>query len=118
MLELSRLNLEVQELRDHRSRLESLVLERTHGLRDSQRRLEQTTAYLQAAYESITDGILVAEWPTGRVVAANRKFMSFFGLEPDHLRDRTCHDVAQAMRNSPLGRLVTDDEATCSALVS
>jgi two-component system, cell cycle sensor histidine kinase and response regulator CckA len=90
----------IQELRQHRHRLEVIVAERTENLRDSQRRLEQLTAHLKAAYESMIDGILVVEWPSGKVIAANGRFTNFFGLSPDDLQGKTCPEVSDAIRGS------------------
>lgn len=88
----------VQELRQHRSRMENMVQQRTLKLRDSQRQLEQLTAHLQSAYESIIDGILIMEWPSGKVIAANHNFASLFGLDAASLMGKTSDEVSSMIR--------------------
>jgi HAMP domain-containing protein len=88
----------VRELRQHHERLESVVQQRTLKLRDSQRRQEQLTAHLRAAYESIVDGILILEWPSGKVIAANQHFADLFGLAPAELQGRNAAEVSAAIR--------------------
>jgi len=88
----------VRELRQHHERLESVVQQRTLKLRDSQRRQEQLPAHLRAAYESIVDGILILEWPSGKVIAANQHFADLFGLAPAELQGRNAAEVSAAIR--------------------
>jgi len=85
----------VHEVREHRDRLEGLVEQRTAKLRESQDQLEEITAHLRAAYESIIDGILMVEWPSGRIMTANQRFAGFFGLSPEELLGKTCDDVGK-----------------------
>jgi two-component system cell cycle sensor histidine kinase/response regulator CckA len=89
----------VQELRQHRTRMENMVQQRTLKLRDSQRQLEQLTAHLRSAYESIIDGILIMEWPSGKVIAANHNFASLFGLDAATLLGKMSDDVSLMIRD-------------------
>lgn len=70
----------MREVRDTRSRLESLVETRTRKLRQSQSELEALTSQLRAAYESTREAILVVK-PDGTILAANRRLQEFFNLD-------------------------------------
>lgn len=85
----------VREVRDHRDRLEGLVEQRTAKLRESQDQIEEITAHLRAAYESIIDGILMVEWPSDRIMTANQRFAGFFGVAPEELLGKTCDDLGK-----------------------
>jgi len=85
----------VREVREHRDRLEGIVEQRTAKLRESQDQLEEITAHLRAAYESIIDGILMVEWPSDRIMTANQRFAGFFGLAPEELLGKTCDDLGR-----------------------
>ena len=74
----------VQELKGHRTHLESLVQSRTQSLRESQADLEDLTAQLRATYESTHEAIIVVR-PTGEVLAANKRVRNFFGLDGETL---------------------------------
>ena len=87
----------VDELRLHRSRLEQMVQERTVKLKDSRRKLEQLTAYFRAAYESIIDGILIVEWPSGQVIATNHHFSELIKRSESELIEMTADDLSNAM---------------------
>lgn len=71
----------IQEIRQYREHVESIVQHRTASLRESQARLEERATYLRAALESLVDGVLMVQWPDGRVLAANHPFAVLFGLE-------------------------------------
>ena len=73
-------NMMVDEVREHRDKLSSLVERRTRKLRDSEMRLRKTSAMLLASYEATQEAVLVVD-PNGYVVAANCHFGEFFGME-------------------------------------
>ncbi len=78
----SSFNKMIEEVRDHRFRLEMLVDSRTKKLRRSQQELEDLSAQLQATYESTPEAILVVR-RGGSVLTANRQMKVFFNLEGD-----------------------------------
>lgn len=73
----------VDELKLHREGLESLVLDRTRNLRESQEQLEDLSAQLRASYDSTQEAILVVK-TDGEVLAANRRFCELFGIDNAH----------------------------------
>ncbi len=77
-------NIMVDEVREHRNKLSSLVERRTRKLRESELRLKKTTAMLLASYESTQEAVLVVD-PNGNVVAANHHLGAFFGLDSNSL---------------------------------
>ena len=87
----------VREVRFHKDRLETLIEQRTVRLRQSGQQLEELTAHLRAAYESMMEGILMLEWPSGKVIAANQRFAGFFDLNPELLLGRTCGEISDAI---------------------
>ena len=70
----------VGELKLHRESLESLVLDRTRSLRESQEQLSDLTAQLRASYDSTQEAIVVVKMD-GQVLTANRRFCELFGIE-------------------------------------
>ncbi|MBL9153725.1 MAG: response regulator [Verrucomicrobiales bacterium] len=74
----------VNELSEHRSNLERLVLSRTESLRRSQTDLEKASARLQAAIDSTNNGFLVEDLE-GRVAVVNDLFASLMGRGRDEL---------------------------------
>ncbi len=90
----------LEEVRQHRERLESLVAQRTARLTESQQKLEEITAHLRAAYESMMDGVLMLEWPSGKVMAANQRFAELFELPvAEKISGKTFRDLAGDIRN-------------------
>ncbi|MEZ5328612.1 MAG: ATP-binding protein [Verrucomicrobiales bacterium] len=81
----------VQELKGHRTHLESLVQSRTQRLRESQADLEDLTAQLRATYESTPEAIIVVR-PTGEVLAANKRVRDFFGVNGARLLEEGLAD--------------------------
>ena len=77
-------NMMIDEVREHRAKLSSLVERRTRKLRDSEGSLKKTSAMLLASYEATQEAVLVVD-PDGIVVAANRHFGDFFGLDSQSL---------------------------------
>ncbi|MGI8604219.1 MAG: ATP-binding protein [Verrucomicrobiales bacterium] len=69
----------VEEVAQHRHRLEQLVKARTGSLQESQQRAEALSAQLRAAFESTREAILIVR-PDGTIMAANGRFGQFFGL--------------------------------------
>ena len=94
----STFNRMVADVRQGRERLESLVQQRTMRLRESQQTLEQLTAHLRATYESIIDGILIVEWPSGIVITANKRFAELFSLDPCAVQGKKCDELAEAIK--------------------
>ena len=94
----SAFNRMVQDVREGRERLESLVQQRTLRLRESQQTLEQLTAHLRATYESIIDGILIVEWPSGTIITANKCFAELFNLDPGAVQGKECNELAEAIK--------------------
>jgi two-component system cell cycle sensor histidine kinase/response regulator CckA len=78
----SSFNKMIEEVRDHRFRLEMLVDSRTKKLRRSQQELEDLSAQLQATYESTPEAILVVR-RGGSILTANRQIKLFFNLDGD-----------------------------------
>lgn len=72
----------VNELKEHRGKLESLVQERTSNLRESQEQLSDLMAQLRASYDSTQEAILVVKMD-GCVLTANRRFYELFGIDPN-----------------------------------
>ncbi len=72
----------IDEVREHRFRLEMLVDSRTKKLRKSQQELEDLSAQLQATYESVPEKILVVR-RGGSILTANGRMKRFFGMEGD-----------------------------------
>ncbi|MEM9481150.1 MAG: ATP-binding protein [Verrucomicrobiota bacterium] len=70
----------IDEVREHRFELELLVDSRTRRLKRSQEDLEDISAQLKAAYESVQDGIAVIR-KDGTILTANGNLHEFFGLE-------------------------------------
>ncbi|MFP6872232.1 MAG: ATP-binding protein [Verrucomicrobiales bacterium] len=70
----------VDEVKNHRYELESIVDSRTESLRVSQSELEDTYAQLRASYEAARDGILVVG-SDGALIAANQRVTEFFMLK-------------------------------------
>jgi PAS domain-containing protein len=83
----------VEEVADHRHRLEQLVEARTASLEESRHRSEALSAQLQAAFESTREAILIVR-PDGTVMAANGRFAVFFGLPPADLTGAAFETVA------------------------
>ncbi|MBP7831127.1 MAG: response regulator [Kiritimatiellae bacterium] len=112
----------IREVRQSRSELETLVEQRTGRLHESQQRLEQISAHLRAAYESITDGLLMAEWPSGRILTANQRFSDLFELAPhtisgttlEHLEDLLRGKLAAGARDMFRTRKFADNPADIS----
>jgi two-component system cell cycle sensor histidine kinase/response regulator CckA len=73
----SSFNAMVDEVKDHRYELESIVDARTESLRASRRELENTYAQLSASYDAAKDGILVVG-ADGEVIAANQRVTEYF----------------------------------------
>ncbi len=96
----SAFNRMVQDVRQGRDRLESLVQQRTIRLRESQQTLEQLTAHLRATYESIIDGILIVEWPSGVIITANKCFADLFNLDPGAVQGKKCDELAEAIKSN------------------
>ena len=69
----------VDEVKDHRYELESIVDARTESLRVSRRELEDTYAQLRASYDAAKDGILVVGID-GSVIAANQRVAEYFNV--------------------------------------
>ncbi|MCP4849257.1 MAG: response regulator [Verrucomicrobiaceae bacterium] len=69
----------VDEVEDHRYKLESIVDSRTESLRVSQRELEDTYAQLRASYDAAKDGILVVG-SDDSVIAANQRVVEYFDV--------------------------------------
>ena len=59
-----------------------LVDSRTKSLRNSQSRLEDTSAQLRASYEAARDGIIVVG-VDGNIITANQRIMEFFHMDDD-----------------------------------
>jgi len=70
----------VDEVKDHRYALESIVDARTESLRVSRRELEDTYAQLRASYDAAKDGILVVGID-GSVIAANQRVVEYFNVQ-------------------------------------
>ncbi|MEM0895254.1 MAG: ATP-binding protein [Verrucomicrobiota bacterium] len=70
----------IDEVREHRFELELLVDSRTRRLKRSQEDLEDLSAQLKAAYESVQDGIAVIR-NDGTILTANGNLREFFGLD-------------------------------------
>lgn len=70
----------IEQLRQYREHVESVVEHRTARLRESQVQLEERATYLRASLESLMDGMLIVRWPDGRVLAANHPFAELFNL--------------------------------------
>ena len=88
------------EVRHHREGLENLVAQRTARLTESQQQLEKLTAHLRAAYESMMDGVLMLESPSGNVLAANARFSAMFGIGGEtELAGRTLEEVVEQVRD-------------------
>ncbi|HSA18905.1 MAG TPA: cache domain-containing protein, partial [Kiritimatiellia bacterium] len=85
----------IREVRQSRADLEHLVEQRTGRLHESQQKLEQISAHLRAAYESIADGLLMAEWPSGRIVTANQRVEDLFELAPNTVSGSTLDRLAE-----------------------
>jgi two-component system cell cycle sensor histidine kinase/response regulator CckA len=85
-------NMMIDEVREHRNKLSSLVERRTRKLRDSEMRLKKTSAMLLASYEATQEAVLVVD-PDGYIVAANGHFGAFFGLESETLPGRSIADL-------------------------
>jgi two-component system cell cycle sensor histidine kinase/response regulator CckA len=85
-------NMMIDEVREHRNKLSSLVERRTRKLRDSEMRLKKTSAMLLASYEATQEAVLVVD-PNGYIVAANGHFGAFFGLESETLPGRSIADL-------------------------
>ena len=88
----------IREVRQSRADLEQLVEQRTGRLHESQQKLEQISAHLRAAYESIADGLLMAEWPSGRIVTANQRVEDLFELAPNTVSGSTLDRLAELIR--------------------
>lgn len=92
----STFNRMVEDLRQYREHVEAMVEQRTAKLRESQARLEERAAHLRAALESLVDGVLMVQWPEGRVLASNHPFAELFGLKDrEPLVGRTLQEVEQ-----------------------
>ena len=72
----------LDEVRNHRFELEAMVDSRTKSLRNSQSRLEDTSAQLRASYEAARDGIIVVG-VDGNIITANQRIMEFFHMDDD-----------------------------------
>ena len=72
----------LDEVRNHRFELEAMVDSRTKSLRNSQSRLEDTSAQLRASYEAARDGIIVVG-VDGNIITANQRVMEFFHMDDD-----------------------------------
>ncbi len=86
----------VEELKDHREELESLVQERTQNLRQSQEQLADLTAQLRASYDSTQEAIVVVK-TDGKVLTANRRFLEMFDI--DDVDGLTVGDLQKEMRD-------------------
>ena len=64
------------------SSFEAMVDSRTKSLRNSQSRLEDTSAQLRASYEAARDGIIVVG-VDGNIITANQRIMEFFHMDDD-----------------------------------
>ena len=89
-------NTMIDEVREHRNKLSSLVERRTERLRDSELRLKKMTAMLLASYEATQEAVLVTD-PTGTVVAANRHLGEFFGVDSAKLIGSQVEALRQPM---------------------
>lgn len=74
----------VDDLSEHRSNLEKLVLSRTESLRRSQTELESASARLKAAIDSTNNGFLVED-NEGRVAVVNDLFVTLTGTNREDL---------------------------------
>ncbi len=101
-------NTMVNRAKHSQERLETLVEERTVRLLESQRQLEQLAAELRAAFESMTDGIFMLEWPSLKIIAANQSFGSLFGIDSASLLGRGAQDLAARIRDHFVEPWVTD----------
>ena len=114
----SSFNAMVDEVKDHRYELESIVDARTESLRASRRELENTYAQLRASYDAAKDGILVIG-AEGEVIAANQRIAEYFNIRSS-IADRDfsdfknfaldCFDDCELFNNS-LERIVADPSA-------
>ena len=114
----SSFNAMVDEVKDHRYELESIVDARTESLRASQRELENTYAQLRASYDAAKDGILVIG-AEGEVIAANQRIAEYFNTGSS-LTDRDfsdfrnfaldCFDDCELFNNS-LEQILADPSA-------
>lgn len=111
----SSFNAMVDEVKDHRYELESIVDARTESLRASRRELENTYAQLRASYDAAKDGILVIG-AEGEVIAANQRIAEYFNTGSS-ITDRDfsdfrdfalgCFDDCELFNNS-LEQIVAD----------
>lgn len=51
--------------------------------------VEQISAHFRTAYESITNGLLIVEWPSGRLLTANHRFAELLDLPVQGLSGHT-----------------------------
>ena len=70
-------NAMIDEVRNHRYELEAMVDSRTKSLRNSQKKLEDTSAQLRASYEAARDGI-IGVGIEGNFSAANQRVIDYF----------------------------------------
>ena len=75
-------NAMIDEVRNHRYELEAMVDSRTKSLRNSQKKLEDTSAQLRASYEAARDGIIVVG-VEGNFIAANQRVIDLFQMSED-----------------------------------
>ncbi len=83
----------VREVRDHRTRLETEVEQHTDKLAESGDRLHRIRAYLEAAYDSMREALLIVDITDGVVFAANQRTSEFFGIGPHDLEGRDYTDI-------------------------
>jgi two-component system cell cycle sensor histidine kinase/response regulator CckA len=69
----------IDEVRSHRFHLEQLVDSRTIRLRESQEALEESSAQLQATYESTQEGVLAMKGD-GTILTSNSRLNEIFGF--------------------------------------
>lgn len=92
------------EVIEVRKNLEANVCERTANLEASERQLRETSAQLRAAYEATREAILVVA-NTGVIVAANRHFEEFFGIDAQE----TIHSALDDVKFQVMSHLAADD---------
>ncbi len=83
-----------EEIRQHQDELEQKVDHRTKELAQSRRQLADANAQLEASFHSTLEGVLVVSHE-GQVQRVNRRFLEFFGLNPEFADALTIEDLKE-----------------------
>ena len=75
-----------EELRSLNESLEQRVVERT-------RELQRSQEFLRTVLDSLNDQVIIIDVNDFKIVGANASFFSAYGLTPDEVIGRTCHEI-------------------------